>query len=134
MSECIFCKIANKEIETNIIAENELAIAFLDTSPVSDGHTLIIPKKHFRNFSETPEEYLTAVSNLAKEVANKIKCSKLDPWGFNYLSNEESIAGQVIFHFHIHIIPKYGKDEGFKTDIGNVFVKPIKDILKILSK
>jgi histidine triad (HIT) family protein len=68
---------------------------------------------------------------LVQEVSQKIQDSSLKPWGFNYLSNEGSIAGQVVMHFHIHIIPKYGKNEGFKIGIGT---KYIGDVDKIYNK
>ena len=114
MKDCIFCKIINKEIPAKIIAENECAIAFLDAFPVTDGHVLVIPKKHFIDLAMCEEKYLIDVIKLVKQVANDIELSKkLDPWGFNYLSNQGKIAGQEILHFHMHIIPKYTKDKGF---------------------
>jgi histidine triad (HIT) family protein len=77
--ECIFCKIVNKEIPAKIIAENKGAIAFLDVNPVSDGHTIIIPKKHFMNLSQCSDEYLADVINLTKIVSKNIQDSFLKP-------------------------------------------------------
>ncbi len=111
---CIFCDVVNRSIKAKIIDENELSLAFMDINPVSDGHILVISKKHYRCFSETPPETLASMASLCYKVANKISNSKLKPLGFNYLCNEGEIAGQIIFHVHIHIIPKYKKDEGFK--------------------
>ncbi len=129
---CIFCEIVNKNIPAKIFAENDKALAFLDINPISNGHLVVIPKKHFRNFSQTDKEYLEAVSNLAKECATKLYDSKLKPWGFNYLSNEEQIAGQEVFHYHMHVIPKYAKGEGISFSVNTEQNKPLENIIKIL--
>ncbi len=129
---CIFCEIVNKNIPAQIFAENDKALAFLDINPISDGHLVIIPKKHYRNLSQTDKDYLEAVSLLAKECANKLYESKLKPWGFNYVSNEEPIAGQEVFHFHMHVIPKYAKDEGIIFSVNNEQNKPLEKVIKLL--
>ena len=72
MSNCVFCAILNKEIPARVIAENENALAFLDVNPISDGHTIIISKKHYKYLSETPVEVLSDMIKLCHEVANKI--------------------------------------------------------------
>ncbi len=114
MKDCIFCKIVNKEIPAKIVAENTHAIAFLDAFPVSDGHVLVIPKEHYPDLGLCSEVALIDVIKLVKQVSNQIEdTKKLDPWGFNYLSNQGKIAGQEVMHFHMHIIPKYTKDKGF---------------------
>lgn len=113
MNDCIFCKIATGEIPSKKIAENDVAIAILDIAPVSAGHTLIIPKQHFDNFSETDPYVLAKVSELAQQVAKKLYSLNLDMKGFNYLSNEHEIAGQVVNHYHFHVIPKYNGYSGF---------------------
>ena len=123
-SECIFCKIANKEIPAKMIVENDYAVAFLDADPVTDGHTLIIPKLHCENFSTCNDKYMVGVSLLAKEIAKKLILSPLKPWGFNFLSNEQSIAGQEVKHFHLHVIPKYEKGIGFNIGKVQNIVKP----------
>lgn len=111
--DCLFCKITNGTIPSKKIYENEFVFAFLDISPVSYGHTLVIPKKHFDNFSECDDLYLGEVSKGAKVVA-KMLSNKIDGIkGFNYISNEGSEALQMVFHYHLHVIPKYKKDEGF---------------------
>jgi histidine triad (HIT) family protein len=76
---CIFCDIVDKKIPAKVIAENEGAIAFLDVQPISDGHAIIIPKKHYKNLSECPIEELIHVFALVREVANTIMFSKLKP-------------------------------------------------------
>lgn len=109
---CIFCKILEKEIPAKFIAENEFAISFMDINPASEGHVIVIPKKHFENYEDCDSKYLVATTLLAKEICKKIKNSPLKPKGFNFLSNQNKIAGQEIFHFHMHVIPKYEEDQG----------------------
>lgn len=112
--ECVFCKIVNGEIPAKIVNENEHAVAFLDVSPISSGHILVIPKKHYLDLSTCNVDYLIDVIKLLQETTKLVEsCKKLDPWGFNYLSNQGSIAGQEVNHFHFHVIPKYSKNEGF---------------------
>lgn len=113
MANCIFCKIINKEIESNIILENEKAIAFLDMNPVTSGHILVIPKKHCVDLTVCFKEDLNAVLELVQKVSRLLESSKLAPFGMNFLSNQGEIAGQVVKHFHMHVIPKYNKDKGF---------------------
>ncbi|MDR1991673.1 MAG: HIT family protein [Mycoplasmataceae bacterium] len=130
--ECIFCKIVNKEIPAKIIAENKGALAFLDIEPISDGHTIVISKKHYKNLSQCDNETLHDVLDLVKEISQNMQDSSLKPWGINYLSNEGNIAGQVVMHFHMHVIPKYGKEEGFKIKVGNKYLGDINKIYEEL--
>ncbi|WP_121609677.1 HIT family protein [Mesobacillus foraminis] len=112
MSDCIFCKIVNGEIPAAKVYENEHVLAFLDISQVTKGHTLVIPKVHKENVYELTEEI---AGNLFKEVpkiANAIK-KAYDPIGLNTLNNNGEHAGQSVFHFHMHLIPRYGKGDGF---------------------
>ncbi|BAC44141.1 HIT family protein [Malacoplasma penetrans] len=132
--DCLFCKIVNKEIPSNIVDENAYALAFLDISPASDGHTLVIPKKHCIDLVHCDELYLKETISLAKKVADTIESSSLKPWGFNFLSNQGSIAGQVIFHFHLHVIPKYAKNEGLTFSAENKNLKEIEEVFKVLKK
>lgn len=131
---CIFCDIVNKKIPANIIDENKNAIAFLDINPISDGHTVIISKNHYENLRVCPDEVLSDMICLAKKVAIKISDSKLQPWGFNYLCNDQKIAGQEIMHAHIHVIPKYGKNEGFILHTGTKYVDDVTKIYTVLTK
>lgn len=110
---CIFCKIANKEIPGKIIYEDDICLAFLDLSQVTDGHTLIIPKKHSDSFLETDEVILAHMIKVAKKVGNTL-IEKLGAKGMNILSNANEIAGQTVKHFHIHLIPRYEENEGIK--------------------
>ncbi len=129
---CIFCEIIKKNIPAKIFAESEKAVAFFDINPISDGHLVVIPKKHFRTFSSTDNDYIEAVATLAKECALKLSESKLKPWGFNYLINEEAIAGQEVFHYHMHVIPKYAKGEGISFSVNTEQNKPLEKVLKTL--
>lgn len=112
LSECIFCKIVNGDIPAAKVYEDEDVLAFLDLSQVTKGHTLVIPKVHKENiFGLTPE----VASNLFERVpriANAIK-KQYKPIGFNILNNNGEMAGQSVFHFHLHLIPRYGKGDGF---------------------
>ncbi len=105
MDNCKFCNRENIEI----IAENELAIAFFDACPVSEGHALVIPKRHVETYFEaTPEEH-GAISQLVGAVKDMLD-EELNPDGYNIGSNVGPAAGQTIFHFHVHIIPRYRGD------------------------
>lgn len=110
---CIFCKIANKEIPGRIVYEDDVCLAFLDLSQVTDGHTLIIPKKHFDSFLEADEEVIAHMFKVAKTLANKL-VDKLGAKGMNILSNANETAGQTVKHFHVHLIPRYEEEEGIK--------------------
>jgi len=104
MNNCIFCKIAAKEVPCHMIYEDEEVIAFLDINPVNFGHTLIIPKKHFANIFETPDDLVCKCFLKAKELAPKIiKAVRADYCHIN-------VAGQDVAHFHVHIIPRHNND------------------------
>ncbi|MBA7615368.1 Protein hit [subsurface metagenome] len=114
--DCIFCKIADREIPSQIIFENELDIAFLDIFPISEGHTIVIPKKHYSNLEYIPDYELTELFKVVKKLAIMIhKKLKID--GYNILQNNFTAAGQVINHFHVHIIPRNFDDERFRIKI-----------------
>ncbi len=105
MSDCVFCRLDNLEL----IAENNLALAFYDGCPINEGHTLIIPRRHVETyFDATPEEH-AAIISLVFEVKNYLQ-KKYSPDGYNIGANVGQAAGQTVFHFHIHIIPRYRGD------------------------
>lgn len=106
---CIFCKIANGEIPSHCIYEDETVMAFLDISQVSKGHTLIIPKKHYENFLTCDTELIKHVFEVAHMLGNQL-VKELNAKGMNLLSNINEIAGQTVMHFHVHLIPRYGED------------------------
>lgn len=105
MKECVFCLRNSLEI----IAENKLAMAFYDACPVSNGHTLIIPKRHVETYFDASFEEHGAISLLIFEVKS-ILDDKFSPDGYNIGANIGQVAGQTVFHFHIHIIPRYRGD------------------------
>lgn len=109
MNDCIFCKIVGGELPANKILETETTLAFLDIDPVNHGHSLIIPKEHFENIYEIPDETLGDVIKTAKRVAKGVK-KGLGVDGVNVTMNNEPAAGQVVFHLHIHVIPRYHND------------------------
>lgn len=110
MSDCIFCKIVRGEIPARIVYENEKVIAFLDVNPISKGHLLIIPKKHFENIFDIEEDYLKGIITSAKELAKKLK-KNLNADGINMLHASGKSAQQSVFHFHIHLVPRYNRDK-----------------------
>lgn len=105
MSDCIFCKIANKEIPSNIVYENDLVMAILDVSPVSLGHVLIIPKKHAENIYDIKEEYLKEIILTAKKIALGYK-KIFNINDVQLIHNAGKNAQQEVFHFHLHLIPR----------------------------
>ena len=111
MNDCIFCKIIKGEIPSTKIYENEDVYAFLDIAPINIGHTLVIPKKHFVNIYETPEDIMLSMMKATKIISKAIK-SELNADGINITMNNDLAAGQIIFHSHIHIIPRT-TDDGF---------------------
>ncbi|HEY0088956.1 MAG TPA: HIT family protein [Candidatus Lokiarchaeia archaeon] len=114
--ECVFCKIIKKEIPSKIIFENDKTLAFLDIFPINPGHTIVIPKKHYQNLEDIPENELIELYKIVKKLATLIR-NKLNIDGYNVLQNNFEAAGQVIQHFHIHIIPRNKTDDKFKIKI-----------------
>ena len=113
MNNCIFCKIINKEIPSNIVYEDDNFLAFLDIAKATNGHTILIPKKHSKNVLECDDETLGNMMIIAKKIASNL-INKLGADGCNILTNCNEVAGQTCFHFHIHIIPRYNDLDGFE--------------------
>ncbi|MBQ8946361.1 MAG: HIT family protein [Lachnospiraceae bacterium] len=109
MSDCIFCKIANGEIPSRTIYEDDLFRVILDLGPAARGHALILPKEHYGNIYELPEDKTARAFTLAKRMAERMT-DKLGCDGFNIVQNNGETAGQTVFHFHIHLIPRYSND------------------------
>lgn len=103
---CIFCKIIGGQIPSNTIYEDEDFKVILDISPAAKGHALILPKKHYANIYELPQELAEKVMVLAKKLAAHMT-EKLECDGFNLVQNNGEVAGQTVFHFHLHLIPRY---------------------------
>jgi len=109
MKNCIFCKIVTRELPCYKIYEDKNFLAFLDIQPISKGHTLIIPKKHYNTFLETPVEILSAMTSIIHKVGQSIlKTTGAD--GLNFGLNNGAAAGQIIMHTHFHIIPRFNGD------------------------
>ena len=106
---CIFCKIANGEIPSATLYEDEDFRVILDLGPATKGHALILPKNHFANLFEIPEDIEAKAFVLAQKMATKMQ-KVFDCDGFNIVQNNGTTAGQTVFHFHIHLIPRYDKD------------------------
>ncbi|MDO4302961.1 MAG: HIT family protein [Bacillota bacterium] len=106
---CIFCKIIAGEIPSYTLYEDEKFKVILDMGPATKGHALILPKNHYANFYEQPEEDSVDTIKLAKKMmqrmTDKLKCD-----GFNIVQNNGEVAGQTIFHYHMHLIPRYNND------------------------
>jgi histidine triad (HIT) family protein len=108
--DTLFSKIVRREIPAHIVAEDDLTLAFLDIFPASLGHTLIVSKNPFPDlFSADPND-LAAVARMSKHVADLIMAA-FAPAGLNVLQNNRAVAGQEVFHYHIHLIPRYENDE-----------------------
>lgn len=108
-NDCIFCKIANGEIPSSTIYEDDMFRVILDLSPATKGHALIIPKNHMANIFEMDESTAGKVFVLASRIAKAMK-EALHCDGLNIVQNNGEIAGQTVFHFHMHIIPRYEGD------------------------
>ena len=106
MENCIFCKIANGEIPAATLYEDENFRVILDLGPASKGHALILPKSHAANIYEMPDELAGKAMILAKKMAGALT-KALNCDGFNIVQNNHEIAGQTVFHFHMHLIPRY---------------------------
>ena len=115
MENCIFCKIANKEIPGKIVYEDDLCLAFLDLSQTTNGHTLVVPKTHYQNILDVDKEVLSHLIKVIKKLTNQI-ITNLDAKGANVLTNANEVAGQTVMHFHIHIIPRYNETDQIKID------------------
>ena len=108
-ADCIFCKIAAGEIPSKTIYEDEQFRVIMDISPATKGHALILPKEHYPNLYEIPEEVAADAMKLAKKLAKKMT-DALQCDGFNLVQNNGEVAGQTVFHFHMHLIPRYKND------------------------
>ena len=109
-NDCVFCAIAEAEIPSFKVYEDELVLAYLDINPFTKGHTLVIPKAHTTGLLDTPDETLAAVLARVKKIAAHLK-KALPCDGFNILQNNGAAAGQTVMHLHFHIVPRYGQEE-----------------------
>ena len=115
--DCIFCKIANGSIPSKTIYEDDIFRVILDLGPATRGHALILPKEHYSDIYEIPDDVLAEAVKLARKMA-VLMTDKLHCDGFNIIQNNGEAAGQTVKHFHIHLIPRY------KDDCQNILWKP----------
>jgi histidine triad (HIT) family protein len=132
--DCIFCKIVEGKIPSKIVFEDDHNLAFLDISPISKGHTIVIPKNHYSTLEDIPDRELKDVFQVVRKIA-KVIYQKLQIDGYNILQNNFAAAGQVIKHFHIHIIPRIFDDNRFKVKIprNQASDEELNDVLSSLS-
>ena len=130
MNDCLFCKIINKEIPSEIIYEDDKVLVFLDINPTTNGDTLVIPKKHYTTIFDVEDDLLIYMNNIYKKLypiyKEKLKCD-----GLTFTTNLE--YGQEIKHFHMHFIPRYKNDE-IKYLSNKKILKDLKDIKDILKE
>lgn len=131
MTDCIFCKIVEKEIPANIVYEDKFVMAFLDINPSSPGHTVVIPKMHAETFFELPEDTVRFVFPGVKKTLQILK-STLNPDGFTIGINNGKAAGQEVGHMHIHLIPRNEGDGGVPVNsvVRNTSNESIDDVFK----
>ena len=109
MSNCVFCKVIQGEIPCDKVYEDDEVLAFLDINPINKGHCLVIPKEHYDNLLEMPEELAQQIIRVVKKVAPSVmEATQAD--GFNLGVNSGSAAGQIVFHAHFHVIPRHSDD------------------------
>jgi len=111
-AECLFCKMVAEQIPVTKIYENDDILAFLDIGPISDGHTLVIPKQHYEKLGDCPPELLAKVASHLGKIAKAVSAA-MNSDGYNVLCNNGRAAGQVIDHLHFHIIPRMSGDGVF---------------------
>ena len=107
--DCIFCKLANGDIPTNTLYEDDCVRVSFDAEPAAEGHVLILPKEHFDNIYELDDDTAGHVFKVAKKIATAMN-KTLDMDGLNVVQNNGEAAGQTVFHFHMHIIPRHNDD------------------------
>lgn len=109
MEDCLFCKIVKGEIDSAKIWEDEKVLAFLDVNPLTKGHCLIIPKEHYENIFDMNEDVLKKILGLAKDLSGKMR-ENLNATGVNLVNASGKDAEQSVFHFHLHVVPRYEND------------------------
>lgn len=107
--DCIFCKIVARQVPAYVVYESNHCIAFLDINPVSYGHCLVVPKQHIETFADATPEIICELFKCVQQVAVAV-CKATSAAGFNVVINSGEVAGQVIKHLHVHIVPRYTND------------------------
>ncbi|SDO30254.1 histidine triad (HIT) family protein [Alkalicoccus daliensis] len=112
--DCIFCKIIDGDIPSSKVYEDDHVYAFLDISQVTKGHTLVIPKNHEKDIFELEEETASHLFKAVPKIAKALN-KTFQPKGMNILNNNKEFAGQSVFHYHLHLLPRYGDNDGFQA-------------------
>lgn len=115
MNDCIFCKIVADEIPSSKVYEDDQVLAFLDISQTTPGHTLLIPKRHVRNVLEMEADLASTTFSRLPKIARALQ-KATNAVGMNIINNNEEIAGQTVFHAHIHLVPRYDEKDGIKIE------------------
>ncbi|WP_313539150.1 HIT family protein [Enterococcus sp.] len=119
MDNCIFCKISQKEIPSHTVYEDDVVYAFLDISQVTPGHTLVIPKKHVMDIFDFDDALAADVFSRIPKIAQAIEDAFPEIEGLNIVNNNKALAYQSVFHSHIHLIPRYSKEDDFSMHFGD---------------
>ena len=128
---CIFCMIANHEINSSIIYEDDKVAAFLDLSQVTKGHTLVVPKKHYANLIEADPEDLAHVIKITQMLAKRIM-ERCGATGVNILNNCNEVAGQTVMHVHFHIIPRYSENDAIEIKFNESEKQNLEELCNLL--
>ncbi|MFY0744107.1 HIT family protein [Solibacillus silvestris] len=133
MSDCLFCKIIAGEIPSIKVYEDEHTFAFMDIAPLTKGHTLLIPKTHCKDLFEMSEDVARNLYAAAPKVANAIKAA-FNPAGMNTINNNGAEAGQTVFHYHLHLVPRYDEKDGIVVNWNGRSQEFPPDVLSTLSE
>lgn len=120
MENCIFCKIIEGDIPSYKVYEDEHVYAFLDITQVTKGHTLVVPKKHLKDLFDYNDEDAAQVFARLPKIAKALEKAFPEMEGLNMVNNNKEVAYQTVFHSHIHLIPRYSKEDQFSLSFGNV--------------
>ena len=112
MTDCIFCKIISNNIPSSKVHEDQICIAILDIQPVNTGHVLIIPKEHHKLVIDYPNEIISHIFIIAQKINKALRKTEIKCEAVNFFLADGEIAGQTVFHSHLHVIPRF-KDDGF---------------------
>ena len=130
---CIFCKIVTGEASSHKVYEDEDTMVFLDIFPVSKGHVLVIPKEHYESLTDIPNDVLSKVWIVASSIG-KVYRIKFKAPGVNIVTNSGRAAGQEVFHFHVHVIPRWGVWRGFWSGRHRLTPEEAEEVLKMWEK
>ncbi len=134
-NNCLFCKIIQGKIPSSIIYKDAVTLAFLDIAPFTKGHSVVVPKNHYQNLLDFPEEEMVSFFSALKKVANKLK-TKLQADGINILQNNYKAAGQEVNHMHFHVIPRWINDKAFPLRVKKLEMakEELSEILKTINE